>query len=76
MQDSTYTQLLRLGRAIASARAETGLSQEKFAERAGLFRTYIGKVERAEANVSFENIIRISRALKLKPSELFTRARL
>ncbi len=76
MQDTTYAQLRRLGKTIRDARMAAGLSQEQFAERAGVFRTYIGKVERAEINISFENIVRISRALKIKSADLFARAKL
>ncbi len=50
------------------------LTQETFAERCGLHPTYIGRVERGELNVSFENIERIARALKLKISWLFDKA--
>lgn len=41
-----------------------------------IHRTYIGKIERAEVNISFENIIKIGRALRLKPSEIFRAAKL
>lgn len=75
--DTTYAQLRRFGHALRDARLErTRLSQENFAELAGVHRTYVGKVERAEINVSFENISRFARALRLKPSALFLRAKL
>lgn len=74
MADATYTQLRKFGHAIRAARQNHKLSQEDFAEVCDLHRTYIGHVERGEANVSFQNIARIARGLKLKPSELFARA--
>lgn len=45
-------------------RTEKGLSQEKFAERCGLHRTYISDIERFQRNVSLENIQRIADALQ------------
>jgi transcriptional regulator with XRE-family HTH domain len=52
------------------------LSQEDFAELCDVHRTYVGQVERGEKNVSFENIVKISKALGLRPSRLFQRAKL
>jgi transcriptional regulator with XRE-family HTH domain len=59
-----------LGRAIRSRRLALGLSQEKLAEKAELHWTYIGGIERGERNVSLINIVRISSALEVTPSEL------
>lgn len=50
------------------------LSQETFAERAGLHPTYVGRVERGEKNVSFESMSRIAAALRLRASRLFAKA--
>lgn len=47
------------------------LTQEALADIAGLDRSYTGKVERGEKNVSLVNINRIADALKIEPAELF-----
>lgn len=48
---------------LRKARLAKGLSQEDLAELASLHRTYVGSVERAERNVSIDNMERISAAL-------------
>ena len=67
-------ELRQLGDAIRTGRNDLDVSQEDFAELSGLHRTYIGQLERGEKNVSFVNVLRISRALKIKPSALFKEA--
>lgn len=62
------------GDAIRVTRKEQGLSQEAFALKCGLDRSYYGAVERGERNVSLTNIIRIAEALETRPSALFARA--
>ena len=49
-----------------------GISQEFLAELAGLHRTYIGAVERAERNVSIDNIEKIAIALETDVSNLLS----
>jgi transcriptional regulator with XRE-family HTH domain len=60
----------KLALRIRQLRKETGLSQEQLADLCGLHRTYIGAIERAEQNVSIDNIGKIAKALKVKPSDL------
>jgi DNA-binding XRE family transcriptional regulator len=63
-----------LGRAIRELRLEADVSQEALAHRASLHRTYVGGIERGERNVSFANLVRLARALGVRPSELLARA--
>ena len=55
---------------VRAARKAAGLSQEQLAGEAGLHRTYVGSIERAERNVSLDNIERIAAALRTQASEL------
>ena len=51
-------------------RLDRGLSQEKLAELADLHRNYVGGVELGERNIAIINIVRLARALKVKPGKL------
>lgn len=62
--------LIKFGNKVRERRAELGLSQEELASRAGVHRTYIGMIERAEKNITLGNIEKISRALKLNLDNL------
>jgi transcriptional regulator with XRE-family HTH domain len=48
------------------------ISQELLAERAGLHRTYVGAVERAERNISIDNIEKLAAALGRTIPELLS----
>lgn len=61
----------RFGDAVRDRREALGLTQEAFAERAGIHRTYLSDVERGTRNLSLVNVERIADALDLKLSELF-----
>lgn len=52
-------------------RESAGMSQEYFAEKADLDRTYVSSVERGARNVSLVNICKFADALGVHPSELF-----
>lgn len=60
----------RFGARVRELRTGMGLSQEAFANRCGLDRTYIGGIERGERNVAIRNIERIAKALDVSISEL------
>ncbi|ASU39443.1 transcriptional regulator [Herbaspirillum sp. meg3] len=57
-------------RNVRRRRLALGLSQEILAEAAGVHRTYVGMLERAEKNVTIYNIERIAIALDVPPSSL------
>jgi transcriptional regulator with XRE-family HTH domain len=62
------------GKAVRSRRATAGLSQEDFADRCGLHRTYIGFIERGEKTVTIETANKLARALRVPLSELIAEA--
>jgi len=55
---------------IRGFRTQKGWSQEELAGKAGLFYTYIGKVERGEATISISNLAIIAKVLKVEPNIL------
>lgn len=59
------------GLRVRQLRNEQGLSQEGFADKAGLHRTYIGSIERGEQNLSLVNIERLAATLGISLAELF-----
>jgi transcriptional regulator with XRE-family HTH domain len=62
--------LVRFGQRVREERIKQRLSQEQLAELAGVHRTYIGMIERAEKNITLENIEKVANALKIKPETL------
>ncbi len=61
----------QLAKRVRNLRKKEGMSQEKLGFAAGLHRTYIGSIERAEQNVSVDNIHKLAKALKVPVEELF-----
>lgn len=62
--------LEKLGLKIRELRKKQGLSQEEFAYRANIDRSYVGQIERGERNIAFLNLLKIARALEVTLSEL------
>ncbi|WP_234027090.1 helix-turn-helix domain-containing protein [Erythrobacter sp. KY5] len=52
-----------LGQRIRAKRRELGLSQEGLANEAGLDRSYVGRIERGEHNLTFVSLVRLCRAM-------------
>lgn len=62
--------LSRFGQRLRKLRLEAGLSQEAFAAKCGLDRTYVGGIERGERNVSLRNIEVLAKSLGVTVSVL------
>lgn len=62
--------LISFGKRVREERMRRGYSQEQLAERAGLHRTYIGMIERAEKNITLMNIEKVARALGVRLTSL------
>ncbi len=63
--------LIKFGQRLREKRLKLGLSQEELAARAGVHRTYIGMIERAEKNITLLNIEKILKALRINIADFF-----
>ena len=61
----------RVGNRIRELRSQTGLSQEKFAAKIGMDRTYFASVELGKRNISIVNLEKIADGLNVSLAELF-----
>ena len=64
----------RLGLVIRRHRERLKYSQEGFAGAADIHRTYYGNIERGTQNYSIDYLLRVSRALSVPLSTLFSEA--
>lgn len=56
---------------VKNYRIEKGFTQEAFAEKTGLHRTYISAVEREKRSIALENVQKIADALEIETYLLF-----
>jgi transcriptional regulator with XRE-family HTH domain len=61
---------VEFGKRIRASRHAAGWTQEHLAEVAGMHPTYVGDTERGERNISLDGILRLSKALGVRPGEL------
>ncbi|MDD6394938.1 MAG: helix-turn-helix transcriptional regulator [Firmicutes bacterium] len=59
------------GTNLKKYRTELGMSQEAFADKCGMHRTYISAIECYRRSISLENIQRIADALEIETYKLF-----
>ncbi|HDZ38434.1 MAG TPA: XRE family transcriptional regulator [Marinobacter sp.] len=58
------------GRNLRAMRKAKGFSQEGLAHEAGIDRSYVGKIERGEVNVTIERIYQFANCLECSPKDL------
>lgn len=59
------------GTNLRKYRTAMGISQEDFAEKCGMHRTYISAIECFRRSISLENVQRIADALEIETYKLF-----
>ena len=65
-----HSNLIKIGSRIRELRKSKGYSQEEIANVSGMGRTYMGRVERGEQNISIQNLIQIAFALNVSVGEI------
>ena len=60
----------RLGKNIRRLRQENGWSQEDYADRAGIHRTYVSDIERGRRNPTVTVVEKLAGPFKLSPGRL------
>jgi len=60
----------RLGANVRRLRVEKGWSQEDYADRAGIHRTYVSDIERSRRNPTITIVEKLAKALKVSASAL------
>jgi transcriptional regulator with XRE-family HTH domain len=62
----------QVGARLRELRLESGiLSQEKLAERAGVHRTYVGRLERGETGVTLDMLSAVLAAMSINLADFF-----
>jgi transcriptional regulator with XRE-family HTH domain len=70
VKDLSKRALKVLGRRIRDLRLAQGFSQEEFADKCGVHRTFMGTIERGESNLSFSNILKVATTLGISLAAL------
>jgi transcriptional regulator with XRE-family HTH domain len=63
-----------LGGAMRAVRKKQGYTQESFALKTGIDRSYYGAIERGEFNITVDKVMAIAVGLDVSATELFKRA--
>lgn len=71
-----HKDLVALGGVIRALRMRLELSQEAFADEAGLDRSYLGGIERGEHNLALINLMKIASALGITAAQLLQKAKI
>ena len=61
------------GENVQKHRKVKQISQEHLAEIAGVHRTYVGMIERAEKNITLRNMEKIAKALEVEIADLLVK---
>ncbi|MFX6546523.1 helix-turn-helix transcriptional regulator [Acinetobacter baumannii] len=61
---------IQFGQLVRKYRKEKNMSQEQLALLCNMDRSYLGRIERGEVNLTLEKIYELSNALQIKASEL------
>lgn len=61
---------IQFGQLVRKYRKERNMSQEQLALLCNMDRSYLGRIERGEVNLTLEKIYELANALEIMPKEL------
>ena len=61
---------LQFGTLVRQQRHLAGISQDDLALRTGIDRSYVGRIERGEVNVTLEKVYKLAKGLSCNPRDL------
>ena len=61
---------IKIGQLIRNRRLQLKMTQESLGLQCGIDRSYMGRIERGEVNLTVEKIYEIASVLKISPKEL------
>lgn len=61
---------IAISQLIRSKRLELKITQESLALQCGIDRSYVGRIERGEVNLTVEKLYEIAKILQVSPQEL------
>lgn len=61
---------VEVGAKIRTLRKEKGFSQERLALTAKLDRSYVGRIERGEVNITLETLYQLAKTIECNPRDL------
>ena len=65
------TELIKFGNRLKILRKDRGLTQEQLSDKIEMFDKYYSNIERGLRNISFKNILKISKGFEIEIKELF-----
>jgi transcriptional regulator with XRE-family HTH domain len=72
--DENRRYLQQFGLHLKLLRVKRGLTQEQLAERAGMHRTFIGRLERGQSGINVERLADLAAGLGVDPADLLPTA--
>jgi transcriptional regulator with XRE-family HTH domain len=76
MRSNDINYKILVGSRIRALRNNAGLSQEVLAERCGIFRTYLSRIESGFANPTLVVLVALAHALGVEPHTLLMQSHL
>ena len=75
MSGLSQTEMWKIGQRIAEKRCVLGFSQEEFAEKVGLSRAAVGKIERGETAPKDDTLLSLCHTLNTTPNDILLESR-